>query len=87
LPKGVLEKLKEKTPKTQGGNYKHKLHQLLTTEVGREDLRKTINSIETLASISEDKPEFEKLEAKLSSAKRITLYWIRYKKVSFSGHR
>ena len=55
--------------------------------MGREDLRKTINSIETLASISEDKPEFEKLEAKLSSAKRITLYWIRYKKVSFSGHR
>ena len=71
LPQGVLEKLKEKTPKTQGGNYKHKLHQLLTTKVGREDLRKTINSIETLASVSEDKPEFEKLEAKYRQQKEL----------------
>jgi len=69
LPQGVLEKLKEKTPKSKKGNYSHKLHQLLTTEIGREDLKKTINSIETLLSISETKEEFEKLEAKYRQRK------------------
>ena len=34
-------------------------------------LKKTINSIETLASISEDKPEFEKLEAKYRQQKEL----------------
>ena len=40
LPKGyfVFEKLKEKTPKTKSGNYKVRLHQSLTKEVGREAL-------------------------------------------------
>jgi hypothetical protein len=71
LPKGVLERLKEKTPKSEKGNYSRKLHQLLTTEIGREDLKKTINSIETLASISENKQEFEKLEMKYRQQKEL----------------
>ncbi len=71
LPHGVLEKLKEKTPKTEKGNWSRKLHQLLTTEIGREDLKKTINSIETLASISENKQEFEKFEAKYRQQKEL----------------
>lgn len=80
LPEGVLEKLKDKTPKTQKGNYKHKLHQLLTSEIGREDLRKTINSIETLASISEDKQEFERLEAKYRQQKELLYTGLSIKK-------
>jgi hypothetical protein len=71
LPKGVLEKLKKETPRGKGGNYKHRLHQLLTTEVGREDARKIIYSIETLFSISEDMEEFKKLEAKYHLQKEL----------------
>jgi len=63
MPKGtfVLDVLKEKTPKTEAGHYKYRLHQSLTAEVGREALKKVIYSIETLASISEDKRKFLKL--------------------------
>lgn len=63
LPKGtfILEKLKEKTPKTKGGHYKYKLHQSLTPEIGREALKKQLYSVETLASISETKKQFLKL--------------------------
>ncbi len=63
LPKGtvVLETLKEKTPKTKGGNYRYRLHQSLTPEVGREALKKVIYSIETLAAISENKGKFKRL--------------------------
>lgn len=71
LPRGVLEKLKEKTPKSEKGNYSWKLHQLLNTEIGREDLKKTINSIEALASASENKQEFEKLEARYRQQKEL----------------
>ena len=71
LPQGVLEKLKEKTPKSEKGNWSRKLHQLLTTKIGREDLKKTINSIETLSSVSENKEEFEKLEARYRQQKEL----------------
>ena len=73
LPKGVfvLDKLKAKTPKTEGGNYKYRLHQSLTPEVGREALKKVIYSVETLASISEDKKHFLKLMADKYGQKEI----------------
>lgn len=63
LPKGtfVLQKLKSKTPKTEGGNYKYRLHQSLTPEIGREALKKVIYSIETLASVSDTKAKFKRL--------------------------
>jgi len=63
LPKGVfvLDALKTKTPKTKGGNFKYRLHQSLTADVGREALKKVIYSIETLAAISETKEQFRKL--------------------------
>ena len=44
---------------------------MLTTKIGREDLKKTINSIETLASVSENKEEFEKLEARYRQQKEL----------------
>lgn len=63
LPKGIfiLEKLKQKTPKTITGNYKYRLHQSLTPEVGRESLKKVIYSIEALASVSNNKRQFIRL--------------------------
>ncbi len=62
LPKGsfVLNRLKEKTSKTIGGNYKVRLFQSLTP-LGKEELRKVIYSIETLANVSETKEQFRRL--------------------------
>lgn len=63
MPKGylVLDKLKAKTPKTDGGNYRYRLHQSLTPEAGRTALIKVINSVEALASISDTKAKFLRL--------------------------
>jgi P63C domain len=55
LPKGVLEALKIKTPKSK------RLHQSLTPEIGREHLKKQIHSVEALAKVSKDKNEFSEL--------------------------
>lgn len=71
LPKGILEKLKKETPRGKGGNFKHHLHRLLTTEVGKEDAKKTIYAIETLFSISENMEEFKKLEEKYRRQKEL----------------
>jgi hypothetical protein len=57
----VLEKLKEKTPKTKTGNYRYRFHQSLTPEAGREALKKVIYTVEAFASISETKIEFLRL--------------------------
>lgn len=63
LPKGtfILEKLKAKTPKTIGGNFRYRLHQSLTPNVGREALKKVIYSVETLAVVSDSKEQFRRL--------------------------
>lgn len=63
LPAGtfVLGELKKRTPKTERGNYKYKLHQSLTEDNGREALKKVLYSVEALASVSKDKAEFDRL--------------------------
>lgn len=63
LPQGgkVLKELKSKTGKTDKGHNKNKFHQWLTDNVGRETLKKVINTVESLASISDNKAEFERL--------------------------
>ena len=63
LPKGifVLDKLKEKTPKNESGGYKYRLHQSLTKDKGREALKKVLYSVEALASIAQDKNDFDRL--------------------------
>jgi hypothetical protein len=61
LPKGVVEKIKDNTPKTEKGNWKYKFHQSLTPEVGREHLKKQIIEVTTLMSVSSDKNQFETL--------------------------
>lgn len=61
LPKGVFEKIREKTPKSDKGNYKYKLHQSLTPDVGREHLKKQLHEVTALMSISESKEQFNAL--------------------------
>ncbi len=62
LPKGsfVLDKLKSLTPKTKKGNRVYQFHRHLT-ESGKEALKKVLYSVETLASISDNKRQFDKL--------------------------
>jgi len=58
LPKGVFEKIKENTPKSKKGNYRYRLHQSLTPEVGREHLKKQLHEVTALMSISKSKEQF-----------------------------
>lgn len=58
LPKGVLQELKNKTPKTMDGRYKAKLHQSLTTDIGNPHLEKQLTSVITLMNISKDWRDF-----------------------------
>lgn len=66
LPGGhtILSELKRKTGKTAKGNNKNKFHQWLTEKVGRETLKKVINTIEGFASISDSKAEFDRMVQK-----------------------
>lgn len=59
LPSGVLEVLKDKTPRSESGNYQARLHQSLSPEVGREHLKKQITEVTLLMEISDDKNEFQ----------------------------
>lgn len=61
LPEGVIEKIKEKTGKTDKGNWRYKWHQSLTPEIGREHLKKQIIEITTLMSISQSKEQFNSI--------------------------
>ena len=61
LPKGVVEKIQEKTGKTPKGNWKYKWHQSLTPDIGREHLKKQIIEVTALMSISESKEQFDAL--------------------------
>lgn len=61
LPRGVVDKVKEKTGKTEKGNWKYKWHQSLTPEVGKEHLKKQIIEVTTLMSISQSKEQFDSL--------------------------
>ncbi len=61
LPKGVVERIREKTGKTEKGNWKYKWHQSLTPEIGREHLKRQIIEVTTLMSVSQSKQQFEAL--------------------------
>lgn len=58
LPKGVIQELYNKTPKTQSGKLAKKLHQSLTLDMGQPHLEKQLVSVITLMNISKDWPEF-----------------------------
>ena len=61
MPRGVIEKVKENIGKTENGNWKYRWHQSLTSDVGREHLRKQIVEVTTLMSVSESKEQFNYL--------------------------
>ncbi|TWP28053.1 hypothetical protein ETU08_10085 [Apibacter muscae] len=61
LPRGVVDKIKEKSEKTEKGNWKYKWHQSLTPDIGREHLKKQIIEVSTLMSISQTKEQFDAL--------------------------
>jgi len=61
LPKGIIDKIKEKTGKTVSGNWRYKWHQSLTPEIGREHLKKQIIEVTTLMSIAKSKEQFQDL--------------------------
>lgn len=61
LPKGVVDKIRENTGKTEKGNWKYKWHQSLTPEIGREHLKKQIIEVTLLMSISKSKEQFNSL--------------------------
>lgn len=63
LPPGVLPKLQELNPITDG-RRKRKHHQFLTADTGVEHLDKQIDTVTMLMRVSEDKDEFERLFAK-----------------------
>ena len=61
LPKGVVDKIKERTGKTEKGNWRYKWHQSLTPEIGREHLKKQIIEVTALMSVSQSKEQFDAL--------------------------
>jgi hypothetical protein len=73
LPKGVLEKIKDKTPKSNAGNYRYRFHQSLTPEIGREHLKKQIIEVTTIMSISQSKEKFDGLFQQKYNSKPIQL--------------
>ncbi|GAB5408373.1 MAG: hypothetical protein BalsKO_07380 [Balneolaceae bacterium] len=72
LPSGVLEALQDITPKTAGGNRKHRFHQRLTKEEGIEQLQKILVSVITLMSVSDSWKDFEKIWNKKYGQQELT---------------
>lgn len=58
LPKGILEELKKKIPKSEAGNRTERFHQHLTLDVGEPNLEKQINKVVTLFQISDNMKQF-----------------------------
>lgn len=58
LPKGILEELKSKTPKSEKGNYTARFFQSLTPEIGSPHLQNQLVSVVTLMKISRDWDDF-----------------------------
>jgi hypothetical protein len=59
LPKGVLDELKSKTPKSNEGNYTARFFQSLTPDIGHPSLTAQIYKVIGLMSISNNWEEFK----------------------------
>lgn len=68
LPKGVLEELKAKTPKSPKGNNTARLHQSLSEDIGNPALSSQITQMVTLFQLSDNMKQmwqqFEKLKSR-----------------------
>lgn len=58
LPKGVIDELKQKTPKSHAGNYTARFFQSLTADVGHPHLSAQLNQVIAIMRISDSWPEF-----------------------------
>ena len=58
LPEGVLEELRNKTPKSESGNNLYKFHQSLTLDTGIPHLDKHLVSVITLMKVADDWDDF-----------------------------
>lgn len=58
LPKGILDELKTKTPKSATGNYTARFFQSLTADTGHPHLSAQLNQIIAIMRISDDWKEF-----------------------------
>lgn len=58
LPKGVIDELKSKTPKSASGNRTERYHQFLTEDIGEPNLEKQINKAITLFQVSDNMKQF-----------------------------
>lgn len=58
LPKGVLDELKHKTPKSNSGNYTARFFQSLTLDVGHPHLSAQLNQVIAIMRISDNWNEF-----------------------------
>lgn len=59
LAPGVLEELKNSTPRTISGNRKHKLFQKLTPDIGHPKLREHLSSVVTVMKLSNNYQDFQ----------------------------
>lgn len=73
LPKGVLDKIREKAERTASGNYRYRWHQSLTPEIGKEHLKKQIHEVTALMSVADSKEQFDGLFQKKYNTKPIQL--------------
>ena len=60
LPKGVLEELKKKTPKSESGNYTARFHQSLTDDIGASHLDSQYKTVVNLMEAADTWDEFIK---------------------------
>lgn len=58
LPKGILEELKKKTPKSSSGNYTSRFFQSLTLDTGHPHLSAQLNQVIAIMRISDNWQEF-----------------------------
>jgi len=61
LPKGVLEELQKKNPKTQKGYRKHRHHQFLTDDIGNPHLEKHLAAVIALMRVAPNWRTFERM--------------------------
>lgn len=58
LPRGVLQELKRKTPKTPAGHYRARFFQSLTQDIGSPHLQNQLNSVIAVMQISDTWKQF-----------------------------
>lgn len=77
LPPGVLQELKERTPKSSAGNKTARYHQSLTEDIGEPNLSAQINKTVTLFQLSDNMAhmwkQFKKLQERQAGQEQIDI--------------